>query len=196
MCGLDDPAAVQRGPVDRAVVAVTRAGLAEIGEPEPAPAIQHEVVRPAQPATIAGVVEPRHRAGRGIDPLDAAAAVVGGLAVRAQQALRLGPGEAAIVAADERAIRGEGQPVRPAARRRQHGLAAGLVDGDDAARRDLDQRDAAIRQHHGSLREAQAIRQDARPGQRERVAALRIHPRHARLPTWSAMAHAASAIER
>ena len=75
------------------------------------------------------LVEDAHGAGLGIDPLDAAAGIVGGRADRAQQARLLVPVEAAVVADIERAVRPDAPgrsgrrrasaitaPCRPAAR--------------------------------------------------------------------------------
>ncbi len=57
MRDLDDLRAVRQRVVDHAMVAVARAGLAEIGEIEPAMRVEHDVVRPVQLVGAAAVVQ-------------------------------------------------------------------------------------------------------------------------------------------
>src|SRR2546425_11882936 len=75
-----DRRAVGLRVVDGATVGVTLARLAEVGEPEAARVVEDEVVRAAQTAAIAAIVERLELAALGIDDLDAARRVVVGLA--------------------------------------------------------------------------------------------------------------------
>ena len=97
--------AVRLRVVQAAVIALAREALAEVREPEPAAAIEHDVVRTAEPFAVERLVEALEAAGREIDALDAAGRVVSGRAQRQAQAVRYAPLEAAVVAHVDRAVR-------------------------------------------------------------------------------------------
>jgi hypothetical protein len=93
-----DLRAVGFGVVDGAAVVVALARLAEVGEPEAAGIVEHQVVRAVQPAAVAGIVERLELAGLGIDHLDRAGLVVGRHRAGKQPAAGpLDPVEAAVV---------------------------------------------------------------------------------------------------
>src|SRR5581483_8182966 len=82
-----DLRAVGAGVVDRAPVVVAFARLAEIGEPEAAVLVEHDIVRAVELPPVALVVHRLELAGLGIDHLDRAALVVGGLRAGEQPAI-------------------------------------------------------------------------------------------------------------
>src|SRR5439155_3742652 len=77
-----DQRAVGLRVVDGAAVGIALARLAEVREPEAAGAVEDEIIRPAQPSSIARVVERLELAALGIDDLDAPAPVIVGLGDR------------------------------------------------------------------------------------------------------------------
>src|SRR5207302_10427693 len=95
---LADHRAVRLRVVDARTVTIALAVLAVIREPEAAGGVEHDVVRAAQPVTVALGVEHLHFAGVDVDALDAPAAVVLRLQARHGEAADLVPFEAAIVA--------------------------------------------------------------------------------------------------
>jgi hypothetical protein len=117
--------------------------------------IEHDIVRAAQRMPAALRVHRLEPAGRGIDNLDAAADIVVALHDRPQRALVAEPGEAAVIAQEELALRSDRQAVR----------AAGDLgdDVDFTCRRytrnllpgDLDEQHRSIGHCHGSFRKLQ-----------------------------------------
>ena len=102
------------------------------------------------------VVKNADGAGDGIDPLDAAAGVVGRRAGRAHQVHLQPPRKAAVVADVKGAVRPDRQPVRAAAGVGDHlGAAVGLHAGDGLAL-DLAQHDGAVFHRDRAFRKAQA----------------------------------------
>jgi hypothetical protein len=177
---LHDAAAIQRGPINAAMVAVARADLAEVAEPEAAAPIELEVVRPLQPVPRAAVIQAAKPAGGDVHHLNAAARIIRRLAHRAQQARRLVPGEAAIVAQDQRAVGAGRQAIRAARHLGERGGGAVGRHAGDALRRDLDDRHAAIRQANGALGEAQALGQDGERFHRFPLSGRGVGPARAR----------------
>ncbi len=133
-----DAAAVGTGIEEAALVAVVMAGLAEVGEPETALGIEHDVVGTAQAVAVAAVVEPVDAAGCKVDPLDAPGLVIGGLVAGDPEAAHLAPRETAVVADIERAIGSEGCAIGAAARSCNRLLASVRVDTRDPPGCNLD----------------------------------------------------------
>ena len=123
--------------------------------------VEHDVVRPAQLVRAAAVVQHADRAGLRIHPLDPAAGVVRRLHGRPQQAHLQPPGEAAVVADVERAVRPHRHAVRPAAGPRDHLHRAVRQHAADGLTLDLHQHHRAVPHRHRSLRKAQPRGHDA-----------------------------------
>src|SRR5690606_5664048 len=93
-----DRAPVSSGVIDGAAVPIQGSGLAEIGEPEPAMAVENNVVRPTQRHAIAVPVEDRDIPGSEIHLFDTTTAVVLGLQQRSPPPILFEvPVEAAVV---------------------------------------------------------------------------------------------------
>jgi hypothetical protein len=123
-----------------------------IGEPEAAVRIEDDVVGSSQRAAeIAVLVEDLDRAGGDVDPFDPAAGIVVRLTVRGEEAVRLAPREAAIVAAIQLAVRayreavgtavfvpsGEMRVMRPASISTKMTLPSGIATGPSGKRKPL-----------------------------------------------------------
>lgn len=135
--------------------------LAQVGEPEATRRIEHDVVGPRELPAIAAVVEAIHAAGGQVDAFDAPGGVVGCGVARHPHPGRFVPGEAAVVAHVERAIRADGGAVGATARRGD-GLGGPVgPDAGDAAGGDLDDEHRAVVEEDGAFRERQALGQDA-----------------------------------
>jgi len=159
---LGDLRAIGGGVVDAALVALAWQVVAEIGEPQAAGPVEHEVVGRAQRMVAAAVVEPVDLAGRQIDALDAAAGVVGGDPGGDGDALALDPGGAAVVADVDRAVGADRRAVGPAAE-----VGDDLGPAVPASRQglalDLDDDHRAIGHGDRAFREAEALGDDLEP---------------------------------
>ena len=113
MHGLDDLLHAGLEVVERADVHLTGTALAEIGEPEAAMLVEHQVVGPAQRMLAAFVDDGLDLAALQIDALDRAAEVILGLRARHDHLARGYPAEAAIVADVHLAVGAEGAPLGP-----------------------------------------------------------------------------------
>ena len=152
-----DLRAVGLGVVDGAAIVVALARLAEIGEPEAAGIVEHQVVGAVQLPAVAGVVERLELAGLGIDHLDRAALVVGRRRAREQPAVGpLDPVEAAVVGHVDLALGPHGGAVRAAAQLGDDVLLAVGHDAGQRLARDLDQDHRAVGHGDGAFREFQA----------------------------------------
>ena len=158
---LDDARAVRTRVIDAAMVALVRAVLAEVGEVEATLGVEDEIVRAAELPPLAGIVEQRDRAGCRVDALDPPPAIRRRLEGRAQQLAVVDPGEAAVVAAIERAVRAECQAVRPAAGCRDDRDGAVRSDAAHRAARDLDESDRAVRHGDGAFGKAETGGEDS-----------------------------------
>src|SRR5690349_9955195 len=94
------------------MVSVARTGLAEVGEVEAAVGVEHQVVWPVQLVRAAAVVKYADFAGARIDSLNAAADVVRRHHGWPEQVFLQAPGEAAVVADVERAVRADRCTIR------------------------------------------------------------------------------------
>src|SRR5438132_4746586 len=116
---LDDARAVGLRVVQAAAVDVAGPLLAEVGEPEAAGRVEHDVVRTAQPVPVAFRVEPGDGARARVDALDPAALEIGWLVAAGREIHRdgdagaLAPEEAAVVAHVDRAVGADGSAVGP-----------------------------------------------------------------------------------
>ena len=151
-----DRRAVRLGVVDDAAVAVALARLAQIGEPEPARPVEHQVVRPAQALAVAAVVERVELARLRIHHLDAAGHVVVGLGHREELARAVHELEAAVVGHVHLAARAHRGAVRAAAERGDHVDLPVRRHARERAALDLDQDDGAVRHRHRTLGEPQS----------------------------------------
>src|SRR5678815_1713795 len=105
-----------RARVEQAtVIALTREALAQIREPEPASAIEHDIVRTAEPLAVERFVDALEATSGKIDALDAAGHVVRRAAHRHEKSTHLAPLEAAVVAHVDRTVRSDRCAVRAAA---------------------------------------------------------------------------------
>src|SRR6185503_10407143 len=103
-----------------AVIALAREALAHVREPEAAGAIEHDVVRTAEPFAVECFVNALGAAGGEIDPLDAPGGVVRGGPHRREKSADLAPFESAVIADVDGAVRAECSTVRTAAKIRDH----------------------------------------------------------------------------
>src|ERR1700749_4253334 len=110
--------------IERADIHVAGAALAEVGEPQPALLVEHEVVRTAQAVLATPGHDSFDLAALQIDALDRAALIVLRLRPRHDHVAGRNPGEAAIVADVDLAVGAERRAVRPAGDLRHHFLAA------------------------------------------------------------------------
>src|SRR5215471_1143850 len=156
---LDDFRAVRQRVIEPTIVAMRRVPLTEIGEIEPALAVEHDVVRRRQFAAVELAVEHARLAGLQIDALDRAALVIGPGAGRQKARCRLIDG-AAIVADIERAVRAGRDAVRPAARLADLGFAAVRRDTRHLPAGDLAEDDRAVGHPYRPLWKAEVARQD------------------------------------
>ena len=139
-----DERAVRLGIVQAAHVAIAVADLAEIAEPHVAPGVEHDVVRPAQPVTVAMGVDGFARAGVEVHALDVTVGITVGDAVGHGQAAGLHPLEAAVVADVAFAVRTDRGAVRPASGFGHHFLGPVGFDPRQRAALDLGQDDAPV----------------------------------------------------
>ena len=153
-----DHRAVGLRVVDDPAIHVAVARLAEVGEPEAAGAVEHEIVGPAQLHPVARVVQRLEFSGLGVDDLDEAALVVVALRDREQLAGPLHEFQAAVVGHVDLAARTHRGAVRPAAERRDHAHPAVGHDARERAPLDLDQHHRAVAHRHRTLGESQARR--------------------------------------
>src|SRR5205085_10622529 len=109
-------------PEYSSMIAAARPHLPQIGKPEAALSVKDDVVRPAKLVFTTTVVEARYFSCSKVNPLDAARLVVSGSTVRSEQAIPLDPSKAAIVAAEQSALRPKSQSVWSPTRRRHHRL--------------------------------------------------------------------------
>jgi hypothetical protein len=138
------------------VIALMLEALAEVREPEPAVAIEDEVVRAAEPRAFEVVVDALEFAGREVDALDAAGRVVVGRVHGEQHAVRRAPGEAAVVADVHGAVRPDRRAVRSVAELCDHFRPA-VPHARQRAASDLDEHDGAVGHGDGAFGELQTF---------------------------------------
>ena len=131
-----------------------------IGEPEAPGAIEHQVVRSAERATLAGVVENGEFPRGEIEALDAATAVVGGLVPGIEPSVPLMPLKAAVITDVEGAIGAERRTIGASARGRHDALRAIGGHLRDRAPGNLHQQHPPIGQGYGALGKAKALRDE------------------------------------
>src|SRR6516164_4297440 len=151
------------------MVAVAPAPFAEIGKIKPALAVEHDVVRRRQFVAAALTVEDTHFAGARIDPLDVAALVI--LRRPGREKAPRGIFRAAVVAEIERAVGPAGEPVRPTAGGREHGLGAARGHASNRTAGNLAQNDRTVGHRDGTFGKPQPRRHHPNIG-------------HRRLPSW------------
>src|SRR6202008_5083351 len=95
---LDDLAHAGMEVIEAAEIHLAGAALAEIGEPQAAMPVEHEIVRPAQRMLAASVDDGLDLAALQIDALDRAAEIILRLSARHDRGAGRDPREAAIVA--------------------------------------------------------------------------------------------------
>src|SRR5688572_33290709 len=83
--------AVRPRIVQGTMIPLAPEALADVREPEPAVAIENDVVRTAEPLAIERLIETVEAAGREIDALDAPRGVVNGCAQRQEHSVRFAP---------------------------------------------------------------------------------------------------------
>src|SRR5688500_16248773 len=112
--------AVRSRIVQATMIPMAPEALADVREPEPAAAIEDDVVRTAEPVAIARLIESVEAAGREIDALDAPRGVVRGCAQRQEHAVRFAQVQPAVVADVDSAVRSNRRAVRAAAKGGDH----------------------------------------------------------------------------
>src|SRR5262249_56705504 len=137
--------------VGAAAVALARPDLAVVREPEPAVAVEDQVVRTAQGTTVAIPVEGFDPSRLEVDPLDAAARVARRLISGNREAGHRVPLETAVVADVHRAVRPGGGAVRAPTGLGDHRHAAVGSDAGQRAALDLDQQHAAVPHGDGTF---------------------------------------------
>jgi hypothetical protein len=146
--GLGDPRAVGTRVVDPAEICSAAAGVTDavIGEPEPAVAVHHQVVRAAQGVSVALGVQVGDRAVMAVDPLDTTAEVsIAVESARNREAGEFGPREAAAVVAQvDRAVGTDRGPVGTAGDLGDRLLGAVGMDLGQAGSEHLDQHDRPV----------------------------------------------------
>src|SRR5205814_6536428 len=155
---LGDLGAVRQRVIEPAMVTLVRVPLAEIGEVEPALAVEHNVVRRRQFVAVAFAVENARLDRLRIDALDRAALVIGPGPGRQKARIRLING-AAVVADIERAVGPGRNAVRPAAGLADLALAAVRRDPRHLPPGNLAEDDRAVGHRYRPFRKAEIARQ-------------------------------------
>src|SRR5688572_33400762 len=94
-----------------AVIAVTREALADVREPEAAAAIEHDVVRAAEPFAVERLVDALVTTRAQVDALDAPRGVVSGCPLRHAQSVHIPPLQPAVVANVDGTVRSDRRAV-------------------------------------------------------------------------------------
>jgi hypothetical protein len=157
-----------RGVVQAADVAVPREVLAEIGEPEIALLVEHDVVRPRQAIAV--------------HALDAAGRVILRGAGGHEQAIPLPPLETAVVADIHGPVRTDGGAVGPSAKVRDN-LGPAVPRASQRAARDLDEDHQAILHGDRTFGKLQSLRHDFEVQEASRPIGLRRALAQQRSPT-------------
>ena len=153
--------------IERADIHVAGAALAEIGEPQPALLVEHQIVRPLQRMLAAFVEQGLDLAGSQIDALDRAADIFRrARRPRHHGAARGDPAEAAIVADVAFAVGPERRAIGAAGNFRDDLLAPVGPDPRQPPAADFDQHHRAVRHRHRPFRKFQIGGENADVGHR------------------------------
>ena len=159
---LDDARAVGLRVVEAPAVDLAGPLLAQVGEPEAARGVEHDVVRAVEAMAVAFGVEPGDGAGLEVDALDPTAPEVGWLVAAGLEVHRdgdagaLAPEEAAVVAHVDRTVGPDGRAVGPPAEVGDDLDVASGADPRERASFDLDDQHAAVCHGDRSLGELQS----------------------------------------